>query len=117
VRKVLVDMLKKGFFNSSESHTASGWPHSGRKHVMQVVLGCNAASVPPNLEELVHKRLSVAETEIGGGKETGEYHAGFLHDWNDLDRVFGVNLERLRTLKGRYDPANRFNKSVPLVAR
>jgi FAD/FMN-containing dehydrogenase len=84
---------------------------------MQVVLGCNAASVPPNLEELVHKRLSVAETEIGGGKETGEYHTGFLHRWNDLEKVFGSNLEKLRTLKGTYDPANRFNKSVQLVAR
>jgi FAD/FMN-containing dehydrogenase len=84
---------------------------------MQVVLGCNAASVPPNLEELVQKRLMVAGTEIGGGKETGEYHAGFLHSWSDLNTVFGGNLERLRTLKGKYDPKNRFNKSVPLVAK
>jgi FAD/FMN-containing dehydrogenase len=84
---------------------------------MQVVLGCNAASVLPNLEELVQRRLSVAGTEIGGGKETGEYHAGFLHNWNDLDRVFDGNWERLQTLKRKCDPKNRFNKSVPLVAR
>jgi hypothetical protein len=114
---VLFEFCQAGFFNSSGSHTASGWPHSGRKHVMQVVLGCKATSVPPNLEELVHKRLSVAETEIGDGKETGEYHAGFLHDWSDLDKVFGGNLRRLRAVKETYDPANRFNKSVPLVAR
>lgn len=114
---VLFEFCQQGFFNSSGSHTASAWPHSGRKHVMQVVLGCNATSVPPNLEELVQKRLSVAETEIGGGKETGEYHAGFLHKWNDLTKVFGSNLEKLQNLKERYDPANRFNKSVPLVAR
>ena len=114
---VLFEFCQAGFFNSSGSRTATGWPHSGRKHVMQVVLGCNAASVPPNLEEVVQKRLSVAGTEIGGGKETGEHHAGFLHGWNDLDRIFGGNLERLRALKGKYDPENRFNKSVPLVAR
>ena len=114
---VLFEFCQAGFFNSSGSPKASGWPHSGRKHVMQVVLGCNAASVPPNLEKLVQKRLMVAGTEIGGGKETGEYHAGFLHSWNDLDTVFGGNLEKLRTLKRTYDPKNRFNKSVPLVAK
>jgi FAD/FMN-containing dehydrogenase len=84
---------------------------------MQVVLGCNAASVPPELEELVQRRLSVADKEIGGGKETGEFHAGFLHEWNDLSKVFGETLERLQTLKDKYDPANRFNKSVHLVGR
>jgi len=30
--------------------------------------------------------------------------------------VFGGNLETLRTLKGTYDPKNRFNKSVSLAA-
>lgn len=114
---VLFEFCQAGFFNSSGSPKATGWPHSGRKHVMQVVLGCNATSVPPNLEELVQKRLAVAGTEIGGGKETGEHHAGFLHSWNDLERVFGGNSERLRALKEEYDPKNRFNKSVPLVAR
>lgn len=83
---------------------------------MQVVLGCNAASAPPNLEQLVQQRLAAAVTEIGGGKETGEFHAGFLHEWNDLNKVFGDNLNKLQVLKGRYDPANRFNKSVPLAA-
>jgi FAD/FMN-containing dehydrogenase len=84
---------------------------------MQVVLGCNAASVPLGFEELVQERLSVADKEIGGGKETGEFHAGFLHEWNDLSKVFGRTLERLQTLKNRYDPANRFNKSIRLVGR
>jgi FAD/FMN-containing dehydrogenase len=84
---------------------------------MQVVLGCNAASVPLKLEELVQRRLSVADKEIGGGKETGEFHAGFLHEWNDFGKVYGGNLEMLQTLKNKYDPANRFNKSVRLVGR
>lgn len=83
---------------------------------MQVVLGCKAANAPPNLAEIVHKHLKVLDTEVAGqGNETGQFHAGFLHEWNDLDGVFGENLGRLRALKEKYDPANRFNKSVPLV--
>jgi FAD/FMN-containing dehydrogenase len=82
---------------------------------MQVVLGCDAVKAPPNLEEIVQQRLAVTDTEIAGhGKETGEFHAGFLHEWNDLDKVFGENIGRLRVLKEKYDPMGRFNKSVPL---
>lgn len=106
----------QGFFNSSGSHTATAWPHSGQQHIMQVVLGCKAANAPPNLTEIVHKHLAVVDTDIAGhGKETGRFHAGFLHEWNDLDGVFGENLGRLRALKEKYDPENRFDKSVPLV--
>jgi hypothetical protein len=48
---------------------------------MQVVLGCNAVKAPPNLEKIVQQRLAVTDTEIAGpGKETGEFHAGFLHE-------------------------------------
>jgi len=82
---------------------------------MQVVLGCNAGKAPPNLEKIVQQRLAVTDTEIAGpGKESGEFHAGFLHEWNDLDKVFSENIGRLRVLKEKYDPMGRFNKSVPL---
>lgn len=82
---------------------------------MQVVLGCNAGIAPPDLEDIVQQRLAVTDTEIAGaGKETGEFHAGFLQEWNELDKVFGENIGRLRALKEKYDPMGRFNKSVPL---
>jgi hypothetical protein len=82
---------------------------------MQVVLGCDAMKAPPNLEKIVQQRLALTDTEIAGpGKETGEFHAGFLHEWNELDRVFGENIGGLRALKEKYDPMGRFNKSVPL---
>ena len=84
---------------------------------MQVVLGCNATNAPPDLEQLVQKRLARTDTEIAGpGNETGQFHAGFLHKWNDLDRVFGDNLGKLKALKEKYDPDDRFNKSVNLFA-
>lgn len=99
----------------SGSRNATAWPHSGSRHVMQVVLGCKAGNGPANLEEIVQERLKVAQTEIAGpGKETGEYHAGFLHEWNDLSKIYGENLERLKALKQKYDPEDRFNKSVNL---
>jgi hypothetical protein len=82
---------------------------------MQVVLGCNAQKGPSNLENIVQQRLKLTNTEIAGpDKETGEFHAGFLQEWNDLDRVFGENIGRLRAMKEKYDPDGRFNKSVPL---
>jgi hypothetical protein len=82
---------------------------------MQVVLGCNAGKAPLNLEKIVQQRLAVTDTEIAGpGEVTGEFHAGFLHEWNDLDKVFGENIGRLRALKKKHDPMGRFNKSVPL---
>lgn len=106
----------QGFFDSSGSHNASAWPHSGRSHIMQVVLGCDAQKAPAGLEDLVQKRLSQVEAEIiGADKATGRFHAGFLHEWNDYGLVFGDSLGKLKALKQKYDPQNRFNKSVDLV--
>lgn len=82
---------------------------------MQVVLGCTASNAPPSLEDTVQKRLARTEAEIAGpGNETGEFHAGFLHGWNDINRVFGENFGSLKALKKKYDPDDRFNKSVNL---
>lgn len=61
------------------------------------------------------ERFKGAAAEIAGlSKVTGEYHAGFLHDWNDLDGVYGENLKRLREIKNRYDPHDNFNKAMNL---
>lgn len=51
----------------------------------------------------------------GPEKFTGDFHAGFLHEWNDLREVYGENLDKLKAVKKQYDPANRFNKGVNLM--
>lgn len=83
---------------------------------MQVVLGCEAGNAPEGLETVVQRRLSQVEAEIvGSDNATGRFHAGFLHEWNDFGLVYGDNLGKLKTLKQKYDPQNRFDKSVDLA--
>lgn len=82
---------------------------------MQLAVGCRSDGAPSNVRELAIQRLSSAGREIGGpGKDPKEYHAGFLHEWNDLHEVYGDNLGRLKEVKRKYDPKNRFNKGVDL---
>lgn len=61
------------------------------------------------------KQFQKADKQVAGDKRTGEYHAGFLHPWNDLREVYGENLGRLKEIKKTYDPRNRFNKGVNLA--
>lgn len=46
---------------------------------------------------------------------TGEYHPGFLHEWNNLQEIYGENLVTLQDVKRIYDPQNKFNKSIDLA--
>jgi FAD/FMN-containing dehydrogenase len=61
------------------------------------------------------KRFQAIAPEIAGEKQTGEYHVGFLHEWNDLREIYGENYGKLMELKQSYDPRNRFSKGVDLV--
>ena len=102
--------------SAAGSRAATAWPHYGRRHVMQLVLGCKPEGAPENVREIAMKRFEKAGPQIAGpGKDTGEFHAGFLHEWNDLRQVYGENFEKLKTLKDKYDPKNRFNKGVDLT--
>jgi len=81
---------------------------------MQLVLGCRPDDAPSDIRAVAMKQLQKAGPMIAGGadKFTGEYHAGFLHEWHDLREVYGENYERLVKLKERFDPKDRFNKGV-----
>lgn len=82
---------------------------------MQLVLGSKPDSGPKDIREIAMKRFAAAGPEIGLESDTKEYHAGFLHEWNNLHEVYGENLPKLKALKKQYDPKNRFNKGVDLV--
>lgn len=114
----LFEFMQGPALESTESPEATAWPRRGRRHVMQLVLGCNPDKAPDDIREKVMKLFQEAGPFIAGGegKDTGEYHAGFLHEWNDLRQVYGENFERLREVKKKYDPDNRFNKGVDLMA-
>ena len=83
---------------------------------MQLVLGCKAERAPDDVREIAMEMFKKAPAQIAGpGKVTGEFHAGFLHEWNDLSEVYGENLSKLKAVKKTYDPSNRFNKGVNLM--
>lgn len=100
---------------SSGSRGATAFPHNGRRHVMQLAIGCNPEGAPSNVRELAMQQLEKAGRQIAGSdKHQGDYHAGFLQEWNKLDEVYGENLPKLKVLKDQYDPKNRFNRGVDL---
>lgn len=110
------DVRFQAAMTSSGSASATAWPHHSRRHVMQLVLGCKPDGAPADIRSTVMKLFQEAGPTIAGGKEkdTGEFHAGFLHEWNDLHQVYGENYDRLREVKQKYDPKNRFCKGVDL---
>ena len=109
-------------YNSSGGRGTTAWPHggvtkkTGRRHVMQLVLGCRPDGAPANIGDIVTKQFQKAAKQIAGpGKDTGEYRIGFLHEWNDLKEIYAENWDKLREVKMAFDPKNRFNKGVDLV--
>ena len=102
--------------SSAGGRDKAAWPHHGRRHVMQLALGCRPEGAPANLREVVMNQFEKAGSQIAGpDKDIREFHAGFLHEWNNLHEVYGENFEKLKVLKKRYDPENRFNKGVNLA--
>ena len=82
---------------------------------MQLGLGCRSDNAPSNVREMAMKQFEKAGNQIAGPeKNTKEFHAGFLHEWNNLNEVYGENLGKLKELKKKYDPKNRFNKGLDL---
>ena len=82
---------------------------------MQLGLGCRPEGAPANVREMAMKQFEAAGPQIALDKDTKEFHAGFLHEWNNLRDIYGENFDKLKALKKRYDFKNRFNKGVDLV--
>ena len=81
---------------------------------MQLALGCKPTEDGAKLREMAMKQFAAAGPQIALDKDTKEFHIGFLHEWNDLCDIYGENLDKLKGLKRKYDPKNRFNKGVDL---
>ena len=113
---VLLEFMQEAAFSSSGGRHKTAWPHYGRRQVMQLGLGCKTEGAPHNIRELAMKQFEKAGPQISGPNEDPkEFHAGFLHEWNDLREVYGENLDKLKEVKKQYDPKNRFNKGVDLA--
>ncbi len=107
---------RQAAMSSAGGRSKTAWPHSERRHVMQLGLGRKTEGAPPSIREMAMKQFAKAGPLIAGPeKDTKEYHAGFLHEWNDVREVYGENFDRLKEIKLQYDPENRFNKGVNLT--
>ncbi|KAK0887585.1 hypothetical protein LTR02_017085 [Friedmanniomyces endolithicus] len=111
---VLLEFMQENAFSSSPSCISTGWPHSSHRHILQLVLRCKPETAPRNIQEIAMKRLQAAGRDIAGDRKTGEFHPGFLNEWNDLRQIYGGNYDRLMELRKRFDPDNRFNKGEDL---
>lgn len=118
---VLLEFMQEKAFNSTSGPEATAFPHGrGQRHVLQLLLGCPPDSKTKHVgdpRDLAMRQLGKAGKEVGKDSFIGEWHAGFLHDWSDLQEVYGPNYEKLKKLKKKYDPQNRFNKGVDLTER
>ncbi|KAK5175854.1 uncharacterized protein LTR77_000994 [Saxophila tyrrhenica] len=113
---VLMEFMQGPAMSSSGGRSKTAWPHYERRHVMQLGLGRKTEGSPENLREMAMKQFTKAGQLIAGPeKDTKEYHAGFLHEWNNLREVYGENFDKLKEIKKQYDPKNRFNKGVSLA--
>ncbi|KAK3711302.1 hypothetical protein LTR37_009682 [Vermiconidia calcicola] len=113
---VLLEFMQEGAMTSSGGRDKTAWPHYERRHVMQLGLGCRPEGAPENIREVAMKQFQKAGPQIAGAdKDTKEFHAGFLHEFNDLRDIYGENFDKLKELKKQYDPNNRFNKGVNLA--
>ena len=113
---VLLEFMQEGAMAHSGGRDKTGFPHDKRRHVMQLSLGAHSEGAPKDLRDIVMKQFAKAESQIATpGKETGEYHVGFLHEWNNLREIYGDNFDKLKAVKRQYDPRNRFNKGLNLA--
>jgi FAD/FMN-containing dehydrogenase len=100
---------------SRVSPDATAFPHRGGYHIGIYSLWTDRAQTGPNVE-WVRETWSRIQPFVAGGVYVNE-----LGDDEGVDRVqmaYGLNYDRLRRIKAKYDPDNlfRLNANIAPVA-
>ncbi|KAB8339093.1 hypothetical protein FH972_022029 [Carpinus fangiana] len=102
------------------SDAATAWPRfsKGRRHVLQLSTGCAAAPWAQRAENeraaLAILRDAVPRISGVDVHPPGDYLPNFMLPSLDAAAVFGANWEKVRRVKGRYDPLGKLYGGIAI---
>lgn len=103
---------------SFSSHDKKGaWPHSSKSlHVIQLFIEQLNAKAGDDVVNAQKLREGAALIEKAAGASTLQpRYTDYVLQGTPADQFYGANLAKLKTIKKKFDPKNRFNTNIAIV--